>query len=151
MRIKRLARKAVFITAAVMVLVGFSTGIAGTASAAPTSAVSVSAVAFGGTTAVPHMPAGCTTGVCTLGLAGGPHPFEYVIQRWTCAIALHSGIVNPVFGVVNNCSTRVWTHAQPPHPVCISPHSTKTGVGRFGNVTNVQVTFATSNCPPGYP
>jgi hypothetical protein len=143
MHIRRLARNAAFIAMAAMVTGGFATGIAQAASASQAS--TVSAVAHGGTTlTVKKMPTGCTTGVCTIGLS--THG-EYIIQRWSCAIAFHYGITTPIYGVVNNCSTRVWTHAEPPKPICISPHSTKAGVGRFGNVTNVQVTFATSNCP----
>jgi hypothetical protein len=147
MHIRQLARNAAFITIAATVTGGFATGIAQATNVAPAS--TVPAVAHGGTTPRVNMPSLCTTGVCTLGLAGGPHPFEYIIQRWNCTITIHGGIITPIYGVVNNCSTRVWTHAQPPKPICISPHSTKAGVGRFGNVTNVQVTFATSNCPAG--
>lgn len=139
MRIKRLARRAVFITAAAMVLVGFSTGIAGTASAAPTSAVSVSvsAVASGGTTAVLRMPASCGTHFCTLGLAGGPHPFEYIIQVFGCVLGGHSNITNPIYGMQNNCGRRVYWYNPSSH--CIEPHSSLAGVGRFGHVYSISI------------
>lgn len=145
MHIRRLARNAAFIAVAAMVTGGFATSIAQATSVAP--ARTVSAVAHGGTIpGVKKMPADCTTGVCTIGLSSHG---EYIIQRWDCTVVTHGGIINPVYGVVNNCSGRVWTHAEPPMPVCISPHSSKSGVGRFGSVTNVQVTGIDSKCPAG--
>jgi hypothetical protein len=144
MHIRRLARNAAFIAVAATVTGGFATGIAQATSVTPTSTVSsVPSVTSGGT--APRMPQGCTK-VCTfdVGIRG-----LVLLQQWPCTPALHSGITNPVFEVVNNCSTRVWTHAEPPKPVCISPHSAKSGVGRFGTVSNVQVVTATSNCPAG--
>jgi hypothetical protein len=140
MHIKRLARKAVFITAAVMVLVGFSTGIAGTASAAPTS--HVSAVASGGTPAVPHMPAQCGNNFCTLGLSTRG---EYIIQVFRCSPhGTYHGIRIPIYGMQNNCSFRVYYFNPGTH--CVSPHSSQAGVGRFGNVDEIFVSTNPSHC-----
>jgi hypothetical protein len=146
MRIKRLARKAVFITATVMVLAGFSTGIAGTASAAPTSAVSVSAVASGGTPAVPHMPASCGTHFCTIGLV--PHAGEYIIQVFNCSPPKqYKSITNPIYAMQNNCSNRVYWFDRGVIGGCLNPHSSKSGVGRFGTVTIIET--SSSRSPTG--
>jgi hypothetical protein len=137
-RIKWLARKAVFITAAVMVLVGFSTGIAGTASAAPTStvsAVSSSPVTSGAAATVPRMPANCGNHFCTLGLSGHS---EFIIQEFNCVNQVHHpGIINPIYGMQNNCSNRVFYYN--PHRQCVNPHSSIAGVGRFGQVNTIWV------------
>lgn len=138
MRIRQLARNAAVITAAATAMLGFSTGIAEAMPTTPT---------------MPTIPAMslCNAGqACTYGLS--PRVGIYLVQRFPCTPpAIHNAINPPggVYQVTNNCSTRVWTHANPPKPVCISPHSTKAGVGRFGNVTNVQVVFSTLPCPAG--
>jgi|SwirhisoilCB1_FD_contig_31_20793176_length_767_multi_3_in_0_out_0_1 hypothetical protein len=136
MHIKRLARKAVFITAAVMVLAGFSAGIAGAASAAPTSTVSVPAVASVGIT-VPKMPVLCSSHFCTIGLSLRG---LYVIQVFNCSPPTsYSRINNPssIVQMQNNCSIRVYWLSKGGGHGCVNPHSSKGGQGRFGTVTNI--------------
>jgi hypothetical protein len=141
MHIRRLARKAVFITAAVMVLVGFSAGIAGTASAAPASHVSaVSAVASAGTT-VPKMPVRCPNEFCTIGIEG-----RYVITLQTFRCSPHGtyhGIINPIYVMQNNCSFRVYYFD--PGTGCVSPHSSK-GQSPFPTVDEIFVSTNPSRC-----
>lgn len=140
MHIRRLARNATFIMIAAMVMGGFSTGIAGATSAAPMS--TVSAVSSGGG-AIPRMPASCGYHFCTLGLA--PRVGEYIIQEFSCTIATnHGGIRNPIYGMQNNCSVRVWYTNPSGH--CISPHTSLAGVGRFGTVITIGVSTNHSNC-----
>jgi hypothetical protein len=143
MHVRRLARKAVFITAAIMVLAGFSTGIAGTASAAPTSHVSaVAAVASVGTTA-PRMLPNCTQ-FCTfdVGIRG-----LILLQQFSCSPPRsYSRITNPIFEMVNNCSIRVYWLNRTGHG-CLNPKSAKSGVGRFGTVTNI--TTSSDRTPTG--
>jgi len=146
MRIRRLARNAAFITVAAMVMGGFSTGIAEATSVATTNTVtsavsSVSPMTPGGTTY--RMPVSCGNHFCTLGLA--PRVGEYIIQEFSCAGPKgYSRITNPIYGMQNNCSVRVWYFNPGGH--CISPHTSLAGVGRFGTVTGIGVSTNHSNC-----
>jgi hypothetical protein len=133
MRIRRLARKAVFITAAVMVLAGFSTGISGAANAAPASP----AVTSSGT--IHRMPLGCT-GFCTYELTTRG---LILIQEFACVLGGHSGIRNPIYQMTNTCANRVYWYNPSQH--CIEPHSSLAGVGRFGTVYNINI-GARTNC-----
>jgi hypothetical protein len=140
MRIRRLARNAAFIAVAATVMGGFATGIAQATSVVPTSTVSASSVTSGGTAPrvnIPNMPASCGVHFCTLGLAGGPHPFEYIIQEFACVLGGHSNITNPIYGMQNNCGRRVYWYNPSSH--CIEPNSSLAGVGRFGHVYSISV------------
>jgi hypothetical protein len=142
MRIRRLARNAMFIMVAAMVMGGFSTGIAGATSAAPTSTVSaVSAVPSGGM--APRMPLGCT-GFCTYALT--THGLV-LIQQFNCTPRPkgYSNVRNPIYQMTNTCGVRVWYFN--PNGNCMNPHSSRAGVGRFGTVTGIGISRNTANCP----
>ena len=144
MRIRRLARDAVFITVAVMALGGFSTGIAGAASAAPMS--TVSAVSSGGG-AIPRMLPSCNTpAVCTydVGIRG-----IILLQRFSCAgPKSYSRITNPIFQILNACPVRVWYLNGAPGSGghCLNPNSNQSGVGRFGTVRGIGVSTNRNHC-----
>jgi hypothetical protein len=141
MRIRRLARDALFITVAVMVLGGFSTGIAGAASSAPTNSTVTSS------SAIHKMLGGCKTpAVCTFDV--GIHGI-ILLQRFSCrAGGVYSRIINPIYQILNACPTRVYyfNRLGGPH-YCLNPHSNQAGVGRFGTVKGLGVSGNKTKCP----
>jgi hypothetical protein len=144
MHIKRLARKAVFITAAIMVLAGFTTSVAATASAAPTSHVSAVSAAAPARTTVPEMPQWCPGQFCALGQLGR---YLGVVQAFGCTInQIHTAVNgNDVYEMVNNCGTAVdYYYNGGSTRGCVNAHSAKAGVGRFPNISYYWVSFDAS-------
>jgi hypothetical protein len=140
MRIRRLARDAVFITVAVMVLGGFSTGIAGATSAAPTSSAVTSSSAIHRMLPSCNTPAVCTFDVSIRGII--------LLQRFPCTVRkAYSNITNPIFQILNACPTRVW-YFNPGSSAghCLNPNSNQSGFGRFGTVRGIGVSANRSNC-----
>ena len=141
MRIRRLARNAVFIAVAVVVLGGFSTGIAGAASAAPTSSAVTSSNAIHRMLPSCNTPAVCTYDVGIRGII--------LLQRFSCAgPKAYSRITNPIFQILNACPVRVWyfngAAGSPGH--CLNPNSNQSGVGRFGTVRGIGVSTNRNHC-----
>lgn len=141
MHIRRLARNAVFITVAAVVMGGFSTGIAGATSVAPTSTVSVSAVASGGT--ILRMPQGCNApAVCTFDVTTRG---IVLLQRFPCTAPKGYGTIrNPITQILNACPTRVYYFNPTGH--CLNPNSNQGGVGRFGSVNGIGVSTNRNHC-----
>jgi hypothetical protein len=143
MRIRRLVRNAAFIAVVAMVMGGFTTGIAKAASEAPASTVSVTSVTSvtsGG--AITRMPLGCT-GFCTYALTTRG---LVLIQQFNCTPRPkgYSNVRNPIYQMTNTCGVRVWYFN--PNGNCMSPHSSRSGVGRFGTVTGIGISTNTANC-----
>jgi hypothetical protein len=132
MRIRRLARKAVLIMAAVMLLAGLSTGVAGTASAAPASTVSVASSA-----AIHRMLPGCTPQPKFCTYASSIRGI-LLLQKISCAAGHGANSVNGniIFQMFNGCGTRVyyyWNGTK--NHGCINQHSTSSRSGGFPNIT----------------
>jgi hypothetical protein len=140
MRIRRLARNVAFIAVVAMVMGGFTTGIAKAASEAPASTVSVTSVTSGG--AITRMPLGCT-GFCTYALTTRG---LVLIQQFNCTPRPkgYSNVRNPIYQMTNTCGVRVWYFN--PNGNCMSPHSSRSGVGRFGTVTGIGISTNTAHC-----
>jgi hypothetical protein len=137
MRIRRLARDAVFITVAVMVLGGFSIGIAGATSAAPTSSAVTSSSAIHRMLPGCNAPAVCTFDSSIRGLV--------LIQKFSCAAPrMHNNIHTPIFEIANLCSAQVYWYNSSSH--CMSPNSVSAGAGRFSGITAIGVTAIHRNC-----
>jgi hypothetical protein len=131
MRIRRLARKAVFITAAVMVLIGFSAGIAGAASAAPASPAVTSS------SAIHRMLPGCTPQPQFCTYASSIRGL-LLLQKFGCEEHEQHTAQNGgnIFEMVNGCHTRVYYYYGPGNEDegCINGNTSQSGVGRFPKV-----------------
>jgi hypothetical protein len=139
--IRRIARNAVFIMVAVMVMGGFLAGVAEATSATPASPAVTSS------SAIHRMLGGCKTpAVCTFNV--GIHGI-ILLQRFSCASPKgHGNITNPIFQILNACPNRVYYYnpgSKAGH--CLNPHSNQSGVGRFGTVRGIAVSRFRTKCP----